>query len=156
MLWAHRRRRDARPRVYAHGDTETARTCRASVGWLGSDASDPGSAFSQSYARRGAMTLTEPSSVIAFPEDDLVDVAECDARCTVVWLQGEYDISTVTALSQTMARTMANEKGDLVVDLSGVQFMDAATIGVIIRTRNEMRLQLRSLTLRSPSPFGQR
>ena len=102
------------------------------------------------------MTLTEPSSVIVFPEDDLVDVAEGDARCTVVWLQGEYDISTVTALSQTMARTVANEGGDLVVDLSGVQFMDAATIGVLIRTRNEMRLQLRSLTLRSPSPFEQR
>jgi anti-anti-sigma factor len=52
---------------------------------------------------------------------------------TVVWLRGEHDVSTVSALSQTMARAIALDDGDLVVDLSGVQFMDAATVGVIVR-----------------------
>jgi hypothetical protein len=58
------------------------------------------------------MTLTEASSVIASPEHELVDVAGCDADCIVIWLQGEHDISTVTALSQTMAQIVAIDGGD--------------------------------------------
>jgi anti-sigma B factor antagonist len=101
------------------------------------------------------MTLTESSSVIA-PLEDLAEAAGPNANRNVVWLRGEYDISTETALSHTMAQAMALDERDLVVDLSGVQFMDAATIGVFIRTRNDLRLQFRSLTLRSCSRFARR
>lgn len=62
----------------------------------------------------------------------------------------------MTALSQTMAQIVAIDGDDLVVDLSGIQFMDASTIGAIIRTRDELRPQLLSLTLRSPSTFARR
>jgi anti-anti-sigma factor len=75
---------------------------------------------------------------------------------TVVWLQGEYDISTLTSLSQTIARAVALDVDHFVIDLSGVQFLDAATIGVIIRARNDLQLQCRSLTLRAPSRFARR
>jgi anti-anti-sigma factor len=101
------------------------------------------------------MTLIESSSVIT-PREGLAAATGPNASRGVVWLQGECDISTVTALAQTMTRTMVTEGGDLVVDLSGVQFMDAATIGVIIGVRNALQLQLRSLTLRSPSSFAKR
>jgi len=75
---------------------------------------------------------------------------------TVVWLEGEYDLSTVTSLSETIARAVALDRSHLVIDLSGVQFMDAATIGVIIRTYNDLQLQFRSLALRNPSRFARR
>jgi anti-sigma B factor antagonist len=100
------------------------------------------------------MVLAESSSVtsrrgpVAFPVRD--------ADRTVVWLRGEHDVSTVAALSQTMARAIALDDGDLVVDLSDVQFMDAATVGVIIRARDFLRLQSRSLALRSPSSCAAR
>jgi hypothetical protein len=42
---------------------------------------------------------------------------------TVVWLRGEHDVSTVAALSETMARAIALDDADVVVDLSDVQFM---------------------------------
>ena len=100
------------------------------------------------------MALAESSSVtscrgpVAFPARD------CDR--TVVWLRGEHDVSTVAALSQTMARAIALDDGDLVIDLSGVDFMDAATVGVIVRARDFLELQSRSLTLRAPSTCAAR
>ena len=75
---------------------------------------------------------------------------------TVVWLRGEHDVSTVAALSETMARAIALDDADLVVDLSGVQFMGAATVGVIVRAREFLRLRSRSLALRSPSRCARR
>ena len=70
---------------------------------------------------------------------------------TVVWLRGEHDVSTVAALSETMARAIALDDADVVVDLSDVQFMGAATVRVIIRARAFLRLRSRFLVLRSPS-----
>jgi len=79
-----------------------------------------------------------------------------DADRTVVWLRGEHDVSTVAALSQTMARAIALDDADLVVDLSDVQFMDAATVGVIIRARDFLALQSRALVLHAPSACAAR
>ena len=74
-----------------------------------------------------------------------------DADNTVVWLRGEHDSATVDTLSEAMARAITLDDADLVVDLRGVEFMSAATLGVIARTRGLLRLQSRSLVLRSPS-----
>lgn len=75
---------------------------------------------------------------------------------TVVWLRGEHDVSTVAALSETLARAIALDDADVVVDLSEVQFMGAATVAVIIRAREFLRLRSRSLVLRSPSECARR
>jgi anti-anti-sigma factor len=85
-----------------------------------------------------------------------VAVAEREADHNVVWLRGEYDISTVTTLTQTITETIVLDEASLVVDLSDVQFMDAATIGVIIGARNDLLLQTRSLAIRSPSRQARR
>jgi anti-anti-sigma factor len=82
--------------------------------------------------------------------------ARRDAARTVVWLRGEHDVSTVAALSETMARAIARDDANLVVDLSEVQFMGAATVGVIVRARELLRLRSRSLALRSPSRCARR
>ena len=55
-----------------------------------------------------------------------------------------------------MARAIALDDADLVLDLSGVEFMDAATVRLIIRAREFLRLRSRSLTLRSPSTHARR
>jgi anti-sigma B factor antagonist len=75
---------------------------------------------------------------------------------TVVWLSGEHDLSTVDALSETLARTFALDDADVVLDLSGVQFIGAATIEVIVRANDVLDLRSRALTLRSPSESAQR
>jgi anti-anti-sigma factor len=73
-----------------------------------------------------------------------------DPYRTVVWLRGEHDLVTKVALGDTLAQAVALDEADLVIDLSQVQFMDAATISVILRTRNALHPRSRSLTLRSP------
>ena len=100
------------------------------------------------------MVHAESSSVTSHHGPTVFPVREADR--TVVWLRGEHDVSTVAALSQTMAGAIALDDGDLVIDLSDVQFMDAATVGVIIRARDFLRLQSRSLALRSPSSCAAR
>ena len=75
---------------------------------------------------------------------------------TVISLSGEHDAFTADALWEAMARTMALGDADLVVDLRNVEFMGAATVGVIVRTGELLRLQSRSMVLRSPSACAER
>jgi anti-anti-sigma factor len=69
----------------------------------------------------------------------------------VVRLQGEYDVGTVAALSAILSRAIALDDADLVLDVSGVSFLDAATVGVIVRARLFLRNRSRGLLLRCPS-----
>ena len=78
-------------------------------------------------------------------------IAGADGERTVVQIWGEHDVATVAALSVTISLAVARSDGGLVLDLSGVDFMDAATVGVIVRTRMYLHAQARSLQLRSPS-----
>jgi anti-anti-sigma factor len=101
------------------------------------------------------MALAESSSVIV-SRRGLMALAVPDAGRRVVWVRGEHDVSTVTALSETLARAISLDDADLVVDLRGVQFMDAATVGVMVRARELLRLRSRCLVLRSPSRCARR
>ena len=69
---------------------------------------------------------------------------------TIVCLRGEHDAFTAGALSETIAAATARGQGDLVVDLSAVEFMSAATVRVFLQARERLLLQSRSLVLRSP------
>lgn len=95
------------------------------------------------------MALTELPSVPANPHGSAVAGRGGDR--TVVWLRGEHDIATTAELSETLARAIAIDNTDLVLDLSEVRFMDASTIGVIVRAQNFMRERSRSLSLRAPA-----
>ncbi len=56
-----------------------------------------------------------------------------DVDLCVVWLRGEHDIVTVSKLARTLARASRSTTADVVVDLSGVRFMGAETVGAIVR-----------------------
>jgi anti-sigma B factor antagonist len=70
---------------------------------------------------------------------------------TVVVIRGEHDITTVDLLTETMGQAMALDDVDLVIDLSGVEFMDASTVGTLVGARNLLRARARALTLAVPS-----
>lgn len=74
----------------------------------------------------------------------------------VVWLRGEHDVSTDGALRRTLARAIAPGGAGLVLDLSEVTFMGSSTLEVIARTREFLRQQSASLTVRSPSALVRR
>lgn len=84
------------------------------------------------------------------------DVITRSGDRTVIWLDGEHDFSTLPALTDVLTRAISAGDADLVVDLSGVTFIGAATIDELIRCRNRLGLQSRTLTLRSPSRFATR
>ena len=79
-----------------------------------------------------------------------------DPERTVVWVRGEHDMATAQVLAEAMARAVTLDDTDVVVDLSGVDFMDASTVGAIIRTRNLLSTRSRSLHVRAPSTRARR
>ena len=74
----------------------------------------------------------------------------------VVWLQGEQDASTAAGLAEMLAGAAAVGEGDVVVDLSEVQFMDVAIVKVLVRCQELLQSQSRQLLLRAPSRSAQR
>jgi anti-anti-sigma factor len=73
-----------------------------------------------------------------------------------VWLRGEHDITTVRSLARDFARAIAANDDDVVLDLSAVRFMDAATVGMIVGAENFLRPRSRSVLLRDPSASARR
>jgi anti-anti-sigma factor len=69
----------------------------------------------------------------------------------VVWLRGQYDASTESALCLTLARAIAVNGPGLVLDLTEVPVMGRSTLEVIVRAREYLRHRSASLTVRSPS-----
>ena len=53
----------------------------------------------------------------------------------VVWLRGQHDSSTESALCMTLARAIALGAPGLVLDLAEVQVMSTSTLAVIARAR---------------------
>ena len=100
------------------------------------------------------MALAEyPLSVVSRRDSALIPAH--DAEPTVVRLRGEHDMSTAAALSDILDLAIALDR-DVMMDLGGVEFMAASTVGVILRARESLRLRSRSLALRSPSRCARR
>ncbi len=78
------------------------------------------------------------------------------AKLSVVWLEGEHDISTRDVLAAVLAKAIALDESAVVVDLSGVHFISVATICLILDAKNLLERRARSLVLRAPPPFVRR
>lgn len=74
-----------------------------------------------------------------------------EVRTTIVWVRGEHDLATRVHLSVMIAQAARLGDGDIAIDLSGVTFMDASTVGAIVGARNRLGAH-RSLSVRDPSP----
>jgi anti-anti-sigma factor len=74
----------------------------------------------------------------------------------VVQLRGDLDRSSVPALAAALASAAALKTPNVVVDLSEVHFINAATVRVITAARDFMSGEGRTFELRSPSRGAQR
>jgi anti-anti-sigma factor len=74
-----------------------------------------------------------------------------DSTKTVVALTGELDAAALNTLVDAFDKAIAQDDSDVVVDLAGVEFIGAAWIGTLVRSRTFLQSQDRVLTLRSPS-----
>jgi anti-sigma B factor antagonist len=71
--------------------------------------------------------------------------------CTVIQLVGEADAST-HEMSNVFDAEVAKRPRLLVVDLSGLSFIDSSALGVIMRTYRALHSDGGTLALVSPSP----
>lgn len=87
------------------------------------------------------------------PEKFRADVVAVDGS-TCVLVRGELDLHTATVL-WAVARPVIDQLplgGTLVVDLSGLQFIGAAGIGVLVRLGNLLGAAGRSLQVKAECP----
>ena len=77
-------------------------------------------------------------------------------QASIITLAGEHDLSTIDEDNAALTAAIASGDGDVVLDVSGVTFMSAATVGLIICARQVLECQSRSLTLQSPSKPAKR
>jgi anti-anti-sigma factor len=70
--------------------------------------------------------------------------------CTVVRLVGEADLTT-QALAEVLGAEAAKKPRLLLVDVSGVTFMDSAALHQIVRTHRKLRADGCDLALVSPT-----
>jgi anti-sigma B factor antagonist len=69
------------------------------------------------------------------------------ADWTVLQVAGEVDLATRDELRERLLALVAEGVRHLVVDLSGLEFIDSSGLGVLIRVRNVVQEQGGSLTL---------
>ncbi len=81
---------------------------------------------------------------------------EPGSKLSVVWLEGDHNIATKDELAATIARAIALGEPAVVVDLSNVHFLSAATLHVFVTAEETLQAQSRTLVLRAPSPFVRR
>lgn len=72
----------------------------------------------------------------------------------VVRLAGEHDASSRVAIATTIDRAADSERVEVVVDLSGITFMDASTLGALVGARDRLQRRHLTLILRSPSTYA--
>ena len=67
----------------------------------------------------------------------------------VLWLVGDQDSSTVPDLDMILAE---QRQRDVVVNMSGVTFMSASTVGALVNSRNLLRGDGYTLTVQAAPP----
>jgi anti-sigma B factor antagonist len=75
-----------------------------------------------------------------------------DPPSAAVVLDGEIDIATAPAIRRFLMAAISGGDVHLAVDMSGVTFLGAAGIGVLVAAANQAREAGGSLSLLTPSP----
>jgi anti-sigma B factor antagonist len=78
-------------------------------------------------------------------------VEEEDGRKVVV-VDGEIDLATAPRFEAFLVGVIALRRGDVILDMSSVDFMDSTGIGVLVRAELSLLGSDGRLVLRSPSP----
>jgi anti-anti-sigma factor len=99
------------------------------------------------------MTFTTPEAAQDDPSA-LTVVVRLDRASTVVLLGGDLDGYARLALSQALSRVIATRRGDVVIDLAEVRFLDSAGIRELEVARDVLNRQARRLIVRAPSAMA--
>jgi anti-sigma B factor antagonist len=85
-------------------------------------------------------------------EDGAFDIDEAaDGEEWVFRLSGDLDIQTAPALDERLHRAMDDGRTSLVVDVSGLTFIDSTGIGVLLHSLKDVQRLDGQLVLRAPT-----
>lgn len=84
------------------------------------------------------------------PEHGTIAVATSPGHVRVE-LQGELDLAVAVAFRARLRDLLVAGHTEVVIDLSGVVFMDSSALGVLISAQRQTRMFRGSLTLANPS-----
>ena len=90
------------------------------------------------------------------PAAGLRVLLSAEGAATVLALRGEADIATLPVVVDALAHVIADQDGDVVVDLAQTDFMDTAALRAVLRARQVLHGGERQLTFRSPSRIAGR
>ena len=79
-----------------------------------------------------------------------------EGGATVIALRGDADVATLPVVADALARVIADQEGDVIVDLAETEFIDTATLRALLRARETLDRGGRQLTLRCPSRIADR
>jgi len=96
------------------------------------------------------MTGQSCDDEVVAPGRGTVDI-EFDGDAILLRMWGEHDLATVGLVSKGLTLAIDATEGDVIVDLSGVSFMDASTIRCLARGLDLLQRCDRSLIVRRPS-----
>lgn len=74
------------------------------------------------------------------------------AQSAVVELRGELDVSTAARLPTAVTELLESGVSQVVLDLSGLSFVDSTGLSTLVGLHNELRRRARSLQLIHPQP----
>jgi anti-sigma B factor antagonist len=99
-----------------------------------------------------ALTMASPS-VHTAPSDrcTLAVAVRAEGAGTTVLLRGEADIASRWVIADVLSQVIAAAGGDVVVDVSRLEFIDSGGVRCLQVARRLLRRQGRNLNLRSPS-----
>ena len=83
-------------------------------------------------------------------EDDFSTEVAQEGNATVIHVHGEIDMATCERLRDAIEPHLGPQQ-TIVLDLSGVRFMDSSCIGVLLQARGTLTADRGSLVLRNPS-----
>jgi len=86
-----------------------------------------------------------------FPLGSMALAVSGNGDPSLIVLRGDHDASNVAELSRTLALATARGHSSVIIDMSGVAFMSAATVGALVAARRLLEAQSRHLVVRAPS-----
>lgn len=102
-----------------------------------------------SHTHEAAVESSSPEELPDAGERFRVRVADEDGQ-TVAYVTGEVDMATCERLRDAIEPHLG-PKQRVVLDLSGVSFMDSSCLGVLLKARTTLTADGGSLILRNPS-----
>ena len=84
---------------------------------------------------------------------DTLVIAPYDVGTRIIRVAGELDVTTAPALGQLLSQF---EAGSVTIDMSEVTFIDAAIIGILVKTNTRRRRTNGKLTVFGARPLIQR